>query len=164
MARSVADVALFLSAIAGPDPRSPLAIHEDGARFAAPLDAHFKGVRVAWWKGLGGIPVRAGDPRRGRREPAGLRGARLQSSRRPSPTSPASPRRSRRCATSANYAQYAPLVRERPEWVKDTIKYEVAEAERLTGADIGRALGAAGADVRRRAGSSSSATTTSCCR
>ena len=34
MARSVADVALFLSAIAGPDPRSPLSIHEDGARFA----------------------------------------------------------------------------------------------------------------------------------
>ena len=39
MARSVADVALFLSAIAGPDPRSPLSIAEDGARFAAPLGA-----------------------------------------------------------------------------------------------------------------------------
>ncbi len=50
------DVALLLSAIAGPDPRSPLAIAEDGARFRAPLDRNFKGVRVAWWKGLGGIP------------------------------------------------------------------------------------------------------------
>jgi len=37
MARSVADLALFLSAIAGPDPRSPLSIAEDGARFRAPL-------------------------------------------------------------------------------------------------------------------------------
>ncbi len=36
MARSVADVALFLSAIAGPDPRSPLSIQEDGARFGRP--------------------------------------------------------------------------------------------------------------------------------
>jgi amidase len=56
MARSVTDVALFLSAIAGPDPRSPLSIQEDGARFRAPLDRSFKGTRVAWWRGLGGIP------------------------------------------------------------------------------------------------------------
>ena len=56
MARSVGDVALFLSAIAGPDPRSPLSIQEDGARFRAPLARSFKGVRVAWWRGLGGIP------------------------------------------------------------------------------------------------------------
>jgi Asp-tRNA(Asn)/Glu-tRNA(Gln) amidotransferase A subunit family amidase len=41
---------------------------------------------------------------------------------------------------AANHPQNAPLVRERPEWVKDTIKYEVAEAERLTGADLGRAM------------------------
>ena len=56
MARSVADVALFLSAIAGPDPRSPLSIQEDGTRFRAPLGRSFKGVRIAWWRGLGGIP------------------------------------------------------------------------------------------------------------
>src|SRR6185369_14313431 len=31
--RSVGDVALFLSAIAGPDSRSPLALADDGARF-----------------------------------------------------------------------------------------------------------------------------------
>ena len=35
--------------------------------------------------------------------------------------------------------QYAPLVRQRPEWVKDTIKFEVAQAERATAADVGRA-------------------------
>src|SRR5678815_2930685 len=56
MARSVADLALFLSAIAGPDTRSPLSIGEDGARFRAPLARSFKGTRIAWWKGLGGIP------------------------------------------------------------------------------------------------------------
>ena len=32
------------------------------------------------------------------------------------------------------------LIRQRPEWVKDTIKYEVAEASASTAADIGRAL------------------------
>ena len=31
-------------------------IQEDGARFGAPLGRDFKGVRVAWWRGLGGIP------------------------------------------------------------------------------------------------------------
>jgi amidase len=56
IARTVADVALFLSAIAGPNPRAPLSIQEDPARFRAPLGQNFKGVRVAWWRGLGGIP------------------------------------------------------------------------------------------------------------
>jgi amidase len=57
MARSVADVALMLSGIAGPDARSPIAIDESGGRFGAPLERDFKGVRVAWWRDLGGVPV-----------------------------------------------------------------------------------------------------------
>ncbi|MGE5242893.1 MAG: amidase [Betaproteobacteria bacterium] len=57
MARTVADVALFLSAIAGPDPRSPIAIDEPGAPFAGPFDRDVRGLRVAWWTGLGGLPV-----------------------------------------------------------------------------------------------------------
>jgi amidase len=56
MARSVADCAFFLSAMAGPDERAPLSIHEDGTRFAKPLGRDFKGTRVAWFKDLGGIP------------------------------------------------------------------------------------------------------------
>jgi amidase len=57
MARNVADVALFLSVLAGPDPRDPLAHSEDGSRFRAPLEREFKGVRVAWTRDLGGLPV-----------------------------------------------------------------------------------------------------------
>jgi amidase len=53
MARTVADAALMLAALAGPDPRSPLAIPEDGGRFARPLGRDFKGTRVAWSSGLG---------------------------------------------------------------------------------------------------------------
>ena len=56
MARNVADCAFLLSAIAGPDERSPLSIHEDGKRFARPLGRDFKGARVAWFRDLGGIP------------------------------------------------------------------------------------------------------------
>ena len=53
MARSVADVALMLSALAGPDARSPLSIAEPGSMFARPLGASMKGRRVAWFKDLG---------------------------------------------------------------------------------------------------------------
>lgn len=60
MARSVADVALLLSAIAGPDPRAPLSINEPGSVFLKPLERSFKGVRVAWFRDLGGVPF---DPR-----------------------------------------------------------------------------------------------------
>jgi len=56
MGRTVADVALLLSAIAGPHPGDPLSLPDDGARFAVPLDRSFRGVRIAWWRGLGGIP------------------------------------------------------------------------------------------------------------
>jgi amidase len=53
MARTVADVALMLSTIAGPDPRSPMAVAEPGDRFAGPLQRDFKGTRIAWAKDLG---------------------------------------------------------------------------------------------------------------
>ena len=56
MARTVSDVALLLSVIAGPDARCPISISEPGARFAQNLDRNFKGVRVAWFKDMGGFP------------------------------------------------------------------------------------------------------------
>src|SRR5262245_8781015 len=137
MARSVADVALFLSAIAGPSPGSPLSIQEDGARFRAPLGRSFKGVRVAWWKDLGGIPFepeirRIVDSHRRTFETLGC----VVEEAEPDFTDVEALKILR---YASNYPQYAPLVRERPEWVKDTIKFEVAQAERLTAGDVGRA-------------------------
>jgi amidase len=139
MARSVGDVALFLSSIAGPDPRSPLSIQEDGARFRAPLARSFKGVRVAWWRGLGGIPFEP-DVRRvvdaSRRVFENLGCVVEEAEPDFAGVDEAFPA----LRYASNYPQYAPLVAEKPEWVKDTIKFEVAQAERITGADIGRAL------------------------
>jgi amidase len=60
MARTVQDAALMLSAIAGPDPRSPIAIAEPGSVFSESLERDFKGVKIAWSKNLGDLPV---DPR-----------------------------------------------------------------------------------------------------
>jgi amidase len=56
MARTVADVAFFLSAIAGPDPRCPISIDKPGTTFAGRLERNFKGTRVAWFKNMGGLP------------------------------------------------------------------------------------------------------------
>lgn len=57
MARSVEDLALYLSVMAGPDARDPLAIAEDGERFRGALARDFKNVRIAWSPGMGGLPV-----------------------------------------------------------------------------------------------------------
>jgi amidase len=56
MARTVEDAALFLSAIAGPDPRAPLSIEEPGSKFSAPLERDCNGLRIAWCERLGGLP------------------------------------------------------------------------------------------------------------
>jgi amidase len=139
MARSVADVALFLSAIAGHDPANPLSIPEDGVRFRGSLGRDFKGVRVAWWKNLGGIPFEP-ETRRvidaNRRIFEGL-GCTVEEAE---PDFAGVDQAFPALRYAGNHPQYAPLVLERPEWVKDTIKYEVSEAERLTGADLGRAF------------------------
>ena len=60
MARNVSDVALLLSAMAGPDPRCPISITEPGSRFAGSLDATSKasaspGSRT--WAGSRSIPA-----------------------------------------------------------------------------------------------------------
>ncbi|GGK70898.1 amidase [Streptomyces flaveus] len=60
MARTVTDVALALSVLAGPDPRSPLALETPGSAFAGPLEGDVRGLRVAWSPDLGGtVPVDA---------------------------------------------------------------------------------------------------------
>jgi amidase len=57
MARTVGDLALHLSAIAGPDNRSPISIEQPGVAFAAPLERDFSGVRIAYMPDLDGLPV-----------------------------------------------------------------------------------------------------------
>lgn len=59
MARSVSDLALHLSVMAGHDARDPLAISEGGAQFGAPLQRDLKGMRIAWSMDMGGLPVDA---------------------------------------------------------------------------------------------------------
>lgn len=57
MARTVADVALYLRAMAGPDPRSPVSIDQSPDALAGSLERDLTGTRVAWSPDAGGLPV-----------------------------------------------------------------------------------------------------------
>ena len=57
MARTVQDVALMMSAIAGPDARSPISLEEPASTFANDLERDFAGTRIAWSPDLGCLPV-----------------------------------------------------------------------------------------------------------
>ena len=138
MARTVGDVALFLSAIAGPDGGDPLSLPEPGSRFAAPLARDMRGVRIAWWRGLGGIPfepeiTRVVNASRHVFEDLGC----IVEEAEPDFSGVADAFSTLRHLSY--HSSYAPLLRERAEWVKDTIKWEIAQAERNTGADVAAA-------------------------
>lgn len=60
MARSVDDLALLLSVMAGPDERDPASLPEPGAAFRTVRERDFRRVRVAWSERLGRYPVERG--------------------------------------------------------------------------------------------------------
>jgi amidase len=93
---------------------------------------------VAWWHGLGGIPFepevrRVVDANRSVFESLGC----IVEEAEPDFTSVADAFPILR--HTSYHASYASLAKQRPDWVKDTIRWEIAEAERNTGADVGRA-------------------------
>ncbi len=59
MARTVADIGLMLSVLAGPDDRDPCSLDQGGAPFAQSLERNVTGCRIAWSPDLGGLPVDA---------------------------------------------------------------------------------------------------------
>jgi len=138
LGRSVADLAHSLSTIAGPDLASPLAINEPGDLFARPLDSSFRGVRVAWFKDLGGVPF---DPRvrtivdahRATFESLGCIVEQTEPDFSPAEIS----FRTVRAWTAA--ANYGKMLQQHPDAFKDTLKDEIQTGMRLSGQDIARA-------------------------
>jgi amidase len=138
LGRSVADLAFVLSTIAGPDPRAPLSILEPGSIFARPLARSFKGVRVAFFKDLGGVPfdrrVRAiVDGHRATFEKLGC----IVEQAEPDFAPAENTFRVLRAWTSAN--SYGDRLREHPDAFKDTLKAEIEEGLRLTGTEVTKA-------------------------
>jgi len=55
--RTVEDTAFLLSAMAGPDLRSPVSVDEAGTVFLKSLSRKFRKTKIAWSRDLGGLPV-----------------------------------------------------------------------------------------------------------
>ena len=138
MARSVADVALFLSVLAEPDAHTPSALMDNPTQFAGRLDRDFKGTRVAWYKGLGGIPFES-EIRRviadSRRVFESLGCVVEEAEPDFTGVDEAFPT----LRHLSYHSSYAAMAKQRPEWIKDTIHWEIDEAERQTAADVAHA-------------------------
>src|SRR5579863_8372162 len=138
IARTVGDAALLLSVMAGPDPRCPISITEPGSRFAGNPERNFKGVRVAWFKDLGGLPfdsrIRAAvEAQRKAFENLGC----IVEEAEPNLAGAAEAYDTLR---AWGYASgYAQVVKNHREQVKDTIIWEVERGLKLSAADIAHA-------------------------
>jgi amidase len=138
LARTVSDATLFLSAIAGPDPRCPISIAEPGSRFAASLERNFKGVRVAWFKDMGGIPFdrRIRQVVNAQRKVFESLGCIVEEAE-PDWTGAHEGYDTLRAWGYASTQEEN--VRLHRDLVKDTILWEVERGSKLTGADLARA-------------------------
>ena len=138
MARTVRDAALMLSAIAGPDRRSPISIAEPGSRFAAPLERDFRECRIAWSPTLGGLPV---DPRVTRvledqRQVFESLGCRIEESTPDLEDAEVVFRAWRAWRFELTLSALNPGQQSR---LKDTLKEEIEAARKLSGIDLSRA-------------------------
>ena len=153
MGRTAADVAFLLSVIAGPDPRSPIALSEAGSTFARPLARDFDGVRIAYSADLGGaFPV---DPRvtaaiEGQLpafqqlgcEVADFSGA---GAARQGSEGPAFPEFSdadeifKTMRAWSFHLSHGPLLAEHRHQMKDTMVWNIEQGALLSGVDLGRA-------------------------
>ncbi len=145
MARNVTDLALLLSVLAGPDPRSPWSIEEPGDRFRAPLERDVKGMRIAWGVDLCGLPLEpavreTANATRHLFEDLGC----VTEDAWPDLSGAKEVFEVLRAVGLAS----GPLgthVRDHPELVKETARWNVEQAYRLSGADIVAAEAARGA-------------------
>lgn len=139
MARDVGDLALLLSVIAGPDPRSPVALGDPGLTFAPPLTGTLAGLRVALSVDLGGafevdhevaaVVASAADVL--------TAGGAVLSDAHPVLTEAEDTFRTLRAWRFQ--AALGDLLREHPDAFKPALAENVRAGEHLTGADVARA-------------------------
>jgi amidase len=144
MARTVADVALFLAVISGPDPRAPLALDTPPPALTDPVQVRdllakdMRVVRVAWSPDLGGLPV---DPAvRATLEPARQVLADLGGEVADAAPDLTGADEGFRTWRALKYATaFGPLVAERPGDVGPNVTWNVQRGLELSAADLSRA-------------------------
>jgi amidase len=128
-----------MSALAGPDPRSPIAIPEPASTFAAPLDRDLRGLRVAWSPDCAGaLPVERGVLDALAPVPAVFE--RLGAVVEEACPDLHSAEEVFRTLRAWHFAQaYGPLADREPERLNTNIVWNVEQGRRLDGADLARA-------------------------
>ena len=139
LARSVQDAALLLSAIAGPDLRSPITIDEPGDVFRRPLQRDVRGLRIAWSRDLGGLPVDARVVKvlEAQREVFASLGCVIEDAE-PDLAGADEAFHVLRAVSFAD--RFAPLLEKHRGELKDTVLWNVEEGLRLSGPQVGRAI------------------------
>lgn len=138
MGRTVQDVALMLTAMSGPDSRSPIAIQEPGSRFAEPLERDFKGARIAWSRDFGELPVDPAitntiDSQRSAFEAIGCLIEDMQ------PDFAGADEAFKTLRAFAFENKFTPLLERHRDKIKETIIWNVEAGQRQSGPDIARA-------------------------
>jgi amidase len=128
----------MLSAMVGPDGRSPISLEQPGSAFARSLERDFGGARVAWSRDLGGLPV---DPR----VTAVLDGQRRVFEDLGCAVEEAEPDLSgadevfKVLRAWRFELAYGELLEEHRHEMKDTVVWNIEEGRRLAGPQVGRA-------------------------
>ena len=136
--RTVADTALLLSAMAGPDPRIPLSLPEAGRTFTRSLSREFRRAKIAWTRDFGGLPM---DPRvphviEAQRAVFKSLGCRIEDA---CPDFSGATEAFETLRAIGFAQKYAPLLASRRKDLKDTVIWNVEQGLALDGARVARA-------------------------
>ena len=139
MARSVADIALMMAAIAGPDARSPISLPEPGTDFLRPLPRDFNNTRIAWSPDLNGafqIDPRVVSVLEKQLATFSAFGCDVVEA---APDLAGADETFRIWRAWAMHMTHGELYKTERERMKDTVRWNIEEGAKLTGADIARA-------------------------
>jgi amidase len=139
MARTVGDLALLLSVVAGPDPRAPLALGDPGSSFTDPQPAELAGLRVAISEDLGGafeVDHEVAEVVEATGRALADAGAWVRSA---APDLGSAEDTFRTLRAWHFQATYAGLLRAHPDAFKQSLADNIRAGESLTGADVARA-------------------------
>jgi amidase len=142
MARSVDDVALLLSVLAGPDPRAPLALGDPGVSLGAPVPAStdaLDGLRVAWSVDLGGAFEVDHEVERVLRESVPVLESAGAGVLEDHPDLSLADRTFRTLRAWHFQARFGDLLARHPDEIKASLADNIRAGEPLTGADVARA-------------------------
>jgi amidase len=138
MGRTVADAALLLSVMAGPDARSAMSLDQPGSSFAPPLDREFRGTRIAWCSSFADavFESRVIEVFERHRRTFETLGCTIEEAQ-PDLTDADDIFRTRRAA--AFFSGLGPLAREHRKHMKDTVIQEIERGAAFSLADLARA-------------------------